>query len=246
MNPQLLSLSEIIEEAAVVATSERLNLRVDLKPDGSLVTNADTAVETFLRRELLAILPGSTFWGEEFGHEPEGEEGLWLIDPIDGTSNFSFGGPLWGISIGLLRKGRLVLGGIGLPDLREIYVAGFEQGAWLNGDQMPIIPAGPILPHQLISVNGSDKSSEFVKGVPGKRRDTGAAVIDGAFFCTQRHRAHFGKGERLYDVAASLLIGMELGAEIRYQDGTELDVNELASPQHLKPWAMIPAESGLF
>lgn len=246
MTPQLLPLSEIATEAAKMALIERKNMKVELKGDRSLVTNADKAIELFLRRELAAAYPGTTFWGEEFGHEPEGPEGIWLLDPIDGTSNFVYGCPYWGISIALIQKGKILMGAIPLPDLEETYLCQAGSGVTVNGEPLPMIPPGPILPYELVSLSNSDVVAASLKGIVAKRRETGAFVIDGTFFASQRHRAMVGGNERLYDAAASILFALELGGEVGFLDRSSFDIDALTRPIPLKPWAMVPAGSGVF
>jgi len=246
MTSQLLQLSEIAAEAAKMALIERKIMKVEMKGDRSLVTNADKAIEIFLRRELAAVIPGTTFWGEEFGHEPEGPEGIWLLDPIDGTSNFVYGCPYWGISIALIRKGQILMGAVPLPDLNEIYLSEAGSGVTLNSEPLPMIPAGPILPYELISMSNSDSVASSMRGVVGKRRETGAFVIDGTFFAKQRHRALFGRNEHLYDAAATILFAQELGGEVGFLDGSPFDIDALTYPIPLNPWAMLPANSGIF
>lgn len=224
---RLKALAEIMDEAAKVALVAREKQEMELKPDGSIVTNADRDVEIFLRRELLGFLPGSSFWGEEFGRDEPGEAGCWLIDPVDGTSNFAFGSPLWGISVGLTVNDKLELGAIWLPDLQEFYLAEAGGGAWLNGKAINAIPPGRVLPHELVSY--SDRLLRRYRGqaIPGKMRCSGAFVIDGAFTAMQRYRGLIGQGESLYDAAASILINLELGAEVRWANGGEFDYAQL-------------------
>ena len=109
---QAAALGDIVQQAGKVAIASRAHMVRELKKDGSIVTNADRDAELFIRSELQRFIPGSTVWGEEFGHDGDSPDGLWLVDPIDGTSNFSFGSPLWGVSVALLKDGVIQLGAI--------------------------------------------------------------------------------------------------------------------------------------
>src|SRR5476651_1395210 len=117
VSPLLAEIASIARRAGEIALESRKTLVRELKPDGSIVTNGDRSVETFLRPALTDAVANSTVWGEEFGFEEEGPGGWWLVDPVDGTTNYAFGGPYWGVSIGLVIKDRLQLGVIVLPDL---------------------------------------------------------------------------------------------------------------------------------
>ena len=238
-------LAEIVLQAGKIAQEKRLELKTQLKPDGSILTNADQAVEEFLRERLTHLIPGSTVWGEEFGHENEGAGGQWLVDPVDGTSNFSFGSPLWGVSVGLMSDAQIDLGAVFLPDLDELYLSARGGGVTCNGKPLPPIPPGPVQRHELVSYN--DQVLSKYSDLPGKMRHAGAFVIDGCFVAQQRYRGLIGIRERLYDIAACVLFGLELGADVRYADGTPIDFVALqANVKIRQPWIIFPKESGLF
>jgi fructose-1,6-bisphosphatase/inositol monophosphatase family enzyme len=232
-------------ECGEIARSERTRLVTELKSDGSIVTSADRKIEEYLREELPNLVRGTNVWGEEFGFEPEGEEGLWLVDPIDGTSNYAFGSPLWGVSIALIVLGQIQLGCIALPDLNELYISGFELGSFLNGEPMKLIPAGIVQDHELICYNESAAAS-IQRPIPWKRRDLGSFVVSGAFVATQRLRGLIGRNEKLYDCAAAILLCNELGADIRYANGSAFVPGDLVCDEKIEaPWLIFPAKSGV-
>lgn len=244
-SPLLSSLGAIVQEAGALAQRMRkAGIGRELKPDGSIVTPADREVEVVLRKQLVDLYPDTNVWGEELGFATEGEGGLWLVDPIDGTSNFSFGSPLWGVSVALMRAGELELGAVVLPDLNEVYLAERGRGAFLNGQAMPPIPPGPIRPEELVSYEPKGCVS-LDTPLPGKLRCAGAFVIDGTFTARQRYRGLIGCREKLYDVAASVLLAAELGADIRYANGSPMVLSELVVDRKIqRPWIIFPADSG--
>lgn len=239
---ELLELDRILGEAGRIAQRAREDLRSELKPDGSIVTNGDRLVETYLRQELRGLRPGASFWGEEFGFQPETPEGLWCIDPVDGTSNYSFGSPIWGVTAGLVHGEGVRLGAVVLPDLGETYLAD-EHGTWMNGVPMAPIPPGPIKPEELVSASDPILRT-LIDQIPGKLRNSGAFVVDAMWVARQRFRGLVGQREKLYDVAASLLILRNLGADIRYADGAPLVLEELKDDRKIgRPWLMFPSGS---
>jgi myo-inositol-1(or 4)-monophosphatase len=241
------ALREIVAQAGRIAKNSRLRMQKELKPDGSIVTNADRDVELYLRAELAAFAPGTTVWGEEFGFEPAGPEGLWVVDPVDGTSNFSYGSPLWGVSVALVQGGQIVLGCVALPDLEEIYIAETGLGAFMNGVRMAPIPPGPVKDEELVSYGDWLLRACPTLKPPGKMRMSGAFVIDGVFTAMQRMRGLIGRRERLYDIAACVLIGQECWADVRYADGTPFEIQAICRPEQIdKPWIMFPRDSGFF
>ncbi len=238
------ALQEIANEAGKIAQHERLHLRRELKPDGSIVTNGDRAVEIFLRAALGKLVPGSSFWGEEFGWEPDSPQGRWAVDPIDGTSNYAFGWPTWGVSIALIRQNVIEAGAIVLPDLNETVIGQKGSLPLRNGDPLPPIAPGPVRAEELVGYcDGVLK--KLVSAPPGRMRCSGAFVIDGVFTVTQRLRAMLGYRERLYDVAATVLFAQELGAEIHYVNGDAFNLEELAQNIQIpRPWLIFPRDSG--
>ena len=106
-------------------------LQVNEKAVGDVATDIDLWAEVALREQLIALLPGSQFMGEETGgaltHQP-----TWIVDPIDGTANFARGYPQWSMSVALAMEGEPVLGVIADPNRQEIFYAARGQGAWLQ------------------------------------------------------------------------------------------------------------------
>ncbi len=245
--PEAIELSRIVEEAAKIAQASRREMRTELKPDGSIVTNGDRATEEFLRKQLAAFEPGAAVFGEEFGLDTPGAESLWVVDPIDGTSNFAFGSPLWAVSVALVRKGEIVLGAAALPDLGEMYVAKQGCGSYLNGAPLQPIPPGKIEKWELVSCGESAIRLLGAAPLPGKMRNAGSFVLDGLFVAAQRLRGLIGMKEKLYDIAAAVLVCLELGADVRYADGSTFDISALERGATIpKPWLIFPLDSGFY
>lgn len=247
ISPLLAEVGALARRAGEIALESRKALVRELKKDGSIVTNGDRAAETFLRPKLVDLAAGSTVWGEEFGFEEEGPGGWWLVNPIDGTTNFAFGGPYWGVSIGYALKDRLQLGAIFLPDLDELYVAETGCGAFLNGEPLPPIPAGRIRDEEIVTYPERLIRRSPSEPLPGRLRISGAFVIDGTFTATQRFRGMVGQSEKLYDIAASVLINLEVGAEVRYTSGDAFLISDLKQDTKIaQPWMIFPRDSGFF
>lgn len=246
-NPILPDLSKIIDEASELALRLKIKgLQVELKPDGSLVTNVDKAVEEYLRGALTSLLPGSEVWGEEFGHPKTMKDELWLIDPVDGTSNFAFGSPIWGISVALTTPDKIELGAIALPELKETYLAARTKGATMNGREIAPIKPGPVQPYELVSYNETVIKAHPGTQMPGKMRCSGAAVVDATFAAVQRYRGFIGMNESLYDDAAGMLIAEECGADVRYANGDPIPIRELRKGGRLPAWLIFPKNSGFY
>lgn len=105
------------------------------KSPGDFVSEADLAVDGFLKRELSLLLPSAGWLSEETIDAPERLSGdlIWLVDPIDGTRDFVRGRPGWAISVALVSAGRPLLGMLDAPARGEFWMAEAGQGAWRNG-----------------------------------------------------------------------------------------------------------------
>ena len=112
------------------------DMNVRSKTDGTPVTQADEGIERALREVIAATYPLHGVFGEEEGDVSGSVDSRWIIDPIDGTKNFSWGIPVWGTLIALETSGRIVCGIVSAPALGERYAAERGQGATRNG--MPI------------------------------------------------------------------------------------------------------------
>jgi myo-inositol-1(or 4)-monophosphatase len=112
------------------------NLQVSAKGPGDFVSRADRAAEEILKEELLGARPNYGFLGEE-GTNVEGKDPTrrWIVDPLDGTTNFLHGMPHWAVSIALEHKGEIVAGVVFDPAKDEMFYAEKGAGAWLNDSQ---------------------------------------------------------------------------------------------------------------
>ena len=113
------------------------DLRVETKPDLSPVTEADTAVEQAIRARLAADRPGDGVLGEEFGDDSSGGR-RWIVDPIDGTRNYSRGIPVWATLIALEEDGTLQLGVVSAPALGRRWWAERGAGAFADGEPIRV------------------------------------------------------------------------------------------------------------
>ncbi len=104
----------------------------------NIVTTADTSIQSYLQKHLIAMLPGSTFFGEEEQRGQERSEFLWIVDPIDGTMNFARGIADCAISVALLQNGEPVLGVVYSLRKKELFTAEKGGGAYLNGRRITV------------------------------------------------------------------------------------------------------------
>jgi histidinol-phosphatase len=114
-----------------------VDLQVETKPDLTPVTDADRAVERALRERIAAERPAESVLGEEEGDD-DASETRWILDPIDGTKNYSRGLPVWATLIALERDGALLCGVVSAPALGHRWWAARGEGAWRDGERIEV------------------------------------------------------------------------------------------------------------
>jgi myo-inositol-1(or 4)-monophosphatase len=191
------------------------------KSDGSLFTEADLAAQDALSRLLPDIQPGPIV-GEEMTREQqaehwiEGSDGLWCVDPIDGTSNFVNGLPYFAVSVALMRKGRSVLGVVYDPVANEMFYAEKGAGAFLNGERLPIKQHVPHLRNAMAEVDFKRLPrllAEALAVAPpySSQRNFGASTLEWCYVAAGRFDVYLHGGQKLWDYAAGSLILEEAG-----------------------------------
>jgi myo-inositol-1(or 4)-monophosphatase len=207
------------------------HLQVSLKGPANFVTAADRRAEEILHDELTRARPGYGFVGEEGGRrEGADKTHMWIVDPLDGTSNFLHGIPQFAVSIALEREGTIVAGLIYNPANDELFTGERGKGAFLNDQRLrvaarqrlndAVIACG--LPHY----GKGDLAlfrSEFAAvqdKVAGLRR-FGAATLDLAWVAAGRLDGYWERDISPWDLAAGLLLVREAGGYVTDIDGGE-------------------------
>jgi len=191
------------------------------KSDGSVCTDADIATQTALTRKLQAIYNVPVL-GEEM-HEDEqrsiwqsAQEGLWCIDPIDGTSNFVHGLPYFAVSVALQRNGRSVLGVVYDPVADEVFAAEAGRGAFLNGEKLIGHLTMATMKEALANVDlkrlNARLAAKLATSPPcASQRNFGASALDWCYTAAGRYDLYLHGGQKLWDYAAGMLILSESG-----------------------------------
>jgi myo-inositol-1(or 4)-monophosphatase len=197
------------------------NLQVSLKGPGNFVSAADRKAEQTIVAELTKARPGYSFLTEETGViEGTDKTNRWIVDPLDGTTNFLHGIPLFAVSIALEREGRLVAGVIYNPILNELYVAERGQSAFLNDRRLRVAArtqlASAVIatgtPH--VGTDGHDDYLAELRTMMAKTagiRRTGSAALDLAWVASGRLDGFWEHGLSPWDMAAGIVILGEAG-----------------------------------
>ena len=134
------ALHALVDRVAERQRADFGQLASTVKPDGSLVTDCDRWSDATIAAGLAEILPGDGLLSEEGCTDAPSQRHGWIVDPLDGTTNFSVGLPIWAISMARLQDGQPLEAIIDVPPLHERYVAVRGQGVWRNGE--PLQPPG--------------------------------------------------------------------------------------------------------
>ena len=204
-------------------------LQVSLKGPANFVSAADRRAEEILYEELSKARPGYGFLGEEGGRRAGTDKtNIWIVDPLDGTTNFLHGIPQFAISIGLERDGVVVAGLIYNPANDELFTAERGKGAFLNDTRLRVAGRKQLdecviacgLPH--IGRGDHEQSrremAELQNRVAGLRR-FGAAALDLAWIAAGRVDAYWERNLSPWDMAAGIVLVREAGGFVSDLDG---------------------------
>lgn len=222
MLPDLKKLENLIRQVAEEEILPRFNrVGYEVKADGSLLTEADLSADERISTALADWYPDIAFLSEEMTEsEQEGllntAEKLWCLDPLDGTSNFAAGIPLFATSLALFVKGNVQIGITYDPVRDEMFSAVKGQGAWLNGESIHCLPSGFELNKTIAIVDFKRLKPDLVQRLlnnpPYKsQRNLGTCVLEWAWMAANRGHLYLHGGMKLWDLAAGSLILEEAG-----------------------------------
>jgi myo-inositol-1(or 4)-monophosphatase len=224
MSKMLITVEEIAEEAGKICLNGFLKKQeVCFKGKINLVTKYDYLVEEFILSKLKKYYPKYGTYSEEFGRNGDTCEGLWLIDPIDGTTNYAHGFPIFAISIALVKNNQPVLGVVHDPLREKVYSAELHKGARLNGEMIHVTEEKE-LNNSLIATGfpydirtcSKDNLTEFTRVIKTARglRHAGSATLNCVWVASGRIDGYWEFGTKPWDTAAGALIVKEAGGKV--------------------------------
>lgn len=214
---------EIAKEAGAFIEHERKNFDVnvvEVKSFNQLVSYVDQEAEKMLVKGLSQILPEAGFITEENTVHSEIKPHMWVIDPLDGTTNFIHNLPVYSVSIGLVHENKSILGVVYEINHKELFYAWQNGGAWLNGSPIKV-KTNPLLENSLLATGFPyydfkimekylDTLKYFIKNTQGMRR-MGSAAVDLAYTACGRFDGFFEYGLSPWDVAGGVCLIEEAG-----------------------------------
>ncbi len=254
MLPTLDILVPLIQLAAKECFEQSCELERTFKDDGSFVTQIDENLQREIHAKLKKAYPAYTLLGEEMTREEQldlldgSESGLWILDPIDGTTNFSTGFPIYGVSLAFVQQGVTHIAVVYDPVREETFTAILGEGAWLNGSRLvgsSVTELSDCIANVDYKRLTGDMASQLVICPPYRsQRNLGSSVIEWCWLAANRFQVYLHGGQQLWDYAAAQLILVEAGGQASGIDGAKIKVDRLtkqsvvaaASPQLYEQW----------
>jgi myo-inositol-1(or 4)-monophosphatase len=231
--PFLETAVEIAREAgALVANYHQRHIPFETKGEFDLVTEADRSSEKLIVERLRSHFPAHAIVAEEGGGHESASEYRWFIDPVDGTTNFAHGFPMFCISMGLERAGELIAGVVLDPIHGELFTAERGAGAFLNNHRIHVSAVAAVSDslastgfpsrkrHHNINIHFYYQLAMASHGV----RRTGSAALDLAFVAAGRLDFFWEFGLKPWDMAAGALLVQEAGGRVADMQGAPLNV----------------------
>ncbi len=225
----MLSLSDLAQLAAVtkqLAKRELLSrfkqISHDTKLDGSLITQADLVMQQSMQSALASAWPHINFLGEEMSPDSQlgllndTKQGLWVLDPLDGTMNFSMGIPFFSVSLALLWDKKIQAGVVYDPIRDECFTALQGQGAYLNGQRFDLSALAQVEQLRVGTVDykrlPTKLATQLINNPPYQsQRSFGSVALDWCWLAAGRGQVYVHGKQNLWDYAAGALILSEAG-----------------------------------
>lgn len=227
---QVISLVRHIADTIVMP--KFLSVCVSRKQDGSVLTEADLAAQTAFARGLPKII-SCPMLGEEMSIQEQqslweySQQGVWVVDPIDGTNNFVNGIPFFALSVAYVRQGRAQMGVIFNPMGQELFYAQRGMGSFLNGSKLPVCMVDKTLTEAIAGVEvkylRSGKLCSRIQNLSpvGSQRSMGCSTLDWCYVAAGRYDVYVHGGQKLWDYAAGALIYEEAGGRLATLEGDD-------------------------
>ena len=224
------------EAGQVLADKFGRALQVSNKGDIDLVTEADLAAERLIVERIRSYHPRHAILTEESGDVAEAgaddDAHKWIIDPLDGTTNYAHGYPTFCVSVALEHEGRVVVGAVYDPTRDEMFAAERGGGATLNGRRIRASETDELnralvctgFPYDVRERGDFERHFRaFIMNAQSVRRD-GAAALDLAYVAAGRFEGFYEEGLRPWDVAAGVLLVEEAGGRVTHYDGSPFSI----------------------
>ena len=209
-------------------------LGVRSKGRADLVTEADLASQKAIRELVLGKFPDHGFLGEEDPVEPEGKEFVWVVDPLDGTTNYVHRCPFYSVSVALKRNDELMAGVVFDPELGESFCAARGHGAWLGTKRLRVSETNCLSDALVVTSfppgvqKGDEQVRHFLNVLERGQsvRRTGSAALNLAYVAAGRFDAFWATSMHSWDVGAGVLLVAEAGGRCSQFNGQPYQIDD--------------------
>lgn len=224
---------KLVQQAGKILLDQAAARQVTVKGQANYVTQVDFAVQDYLKRELAALTPSLPLMSEEQDNSRlDFSKPLWILDPVDGTTNLIHGFPASAVSLGLLEQGRITLGVVYNPFRQELFTAKAGAGAFLNGSPIQVRDTAD-LSHSLIAIGTSPYDRELIPknfALFAKLfarcediRRTGSAALDLCDLACGRTDGYLERNLKPWDFAGASIVLREAGGVLTDFAGQPVD-----------------------
>jgi len=193
-----------------------------------IATRYDKESDQLIIKMISKRFPKHNILTEESGMFDRKSEYTWIVDPLDGSSNFALGNPFFCVSIALMKNNELLLGVLDAPALKEVYCASVGKGAFLNGKRIKVSDVSELGKSYLLSCEGGEKTPERISKINfllhSKAKDLrklGSGALEAASVACGRAEAYITTNINEWDVSSAVLIVKEAGGRVSDFDGNE-------------------------
>src|SRR3954464_5154541 len=227
------SMESIAREAGALLISYFGKISIEYKGDADLVTEADRAAERLITERIVTLWPDHDLMGEEGARREHGSHYKWYIDPLDGTTNFAHGFPVFCVSLGLTHKSQRMAGVIFDPTRNELFAAERGSGATLNGKPVHVSKTARLAESLVATGFPSHKRHknpnihfyhQITLRTHGVRR-AGSAALDLCYVACGRLDGFWEFNLNPWDTAAGVLIAEEAGGQVTNFAGGKFELN---------------------
>ncbi len=221
--------------AGILKTNFGRTTGIQKKGAIDLLTESDTGSERVIIEKIRKVFPSHGILAEESGRQNEEAECVWIIDPLDGTTNFAHNLGFFAVSIAFAVKGNIVAGTVLNPVTGELFTAAEGEGAQLNGLPIHVSKTATLLDSLLVTGfpydfkdilrNIKDRFFNCLQASQGVRR-LGSASLDLCYTAAGRFEGFWEENLKPWDTAAGLIIAREAGALVTDFSGNQFDVNK--------------------
>ncbi len=230
MRPTKEFITRITKEAGknILTHFGKISVKYTKKNEGDVVTQADLDSEKILVNAIKKEYPGQGIISEESEDYNTDSEYVWVIDPLDGTRNFSTNTPFFGVIVGVMKNKEMIMSCIYLPYMDEIYYAEKGKGAYLNDQKIRCSEKEKI--NSSYGIVNTSKNIDLIDKLKRKYADQGmwtTIIICGAltfsYVSSGRRDWQITKNSSLWDIAPGVLLCEEAGCKVTFTDGSKFD-----------------------